>query len=178
MNKEYMVEDQRFAARRPDVLVYETEPLKSDVTLTGPLVANLFVSSTSEDADFIVKLIDVFPDQNTESANESKLGGYQMMVRGDVMRAKFRNGLDKPEPLVVNEINELKFELCDVNHTFKTGHRIMVQVQSSWFPLVDLNPQKLINIYTARPEDFQKAKIKIFHTARYPSHIKVFELKK
>jgi len=178
MQKEYMVEDQRFAARRPDVLVYETEPLKDDMTMTGPLNANLFVSTSTDDADFIVKLIDVFPDQGPEVDNGVKMGGYQMLVRGDVMRAKFRNSLEKPEPLIVNEINEIKFQLCDVNHTFKAGHRVMVQVQSSWFPLVDLNPQKFTNIFTAKKEDFRKSRIKLFHTARYPSHLKFLELKK
>jgi putative CocE/NonD family hydrolase len=178
MTKEYMVEDQRFAARRPDVLVYETEPLKEDVTMTGPLNAELFVSPSTDDADFIVKLIDVFPDQGAEVDNSAKLGGYEMLVRGDVMRAKFRNSLEKPEPLSVNEVNEVKFQLCDINHTFKAGHRIMVQVQSSWFPLVDLNPQKFMNIFSARKEDFQKSRIKIFHTARYPSKVRFLELKK
>lgn len=178
MTKEYMVEDQRFAARRPDVLVYETEPLKEDVTMTGPLNAELFVSTSTDDADFIVKLIDVFPDQGAEVDNSAKLGGYEMLVRGDVMRAKFRNSLEKPEPLTVNEVNEVKFQLCDINHTFKAGHRIMVQVQSSWFPLVDLNPQKFMNIFSARKEDFQKSRIKIFHTARYQSKVRFLELKK
>jgi putative CocE/NonD family hydrolase len=178
MTKEYMVEDQRFAARRPDVLVYETEPLKEDVTMTGPLNAELFVSPSTDDADFIVKLIDVFPDQGAEVDNSAKLGGYEMLVRGDVMRAKFRNSLEKPEPLTVNEVNEVKFQLCDINHTFKAGHRIMVQVQSSWFPLVDLNPQKFMNIFSARKEDFQKSRIKIFHTARYQSKVRFLELKK
>ncbi|HOY94846.1 MAG TPA: CocE/NonD family hydrolase, partial [Catalimonadaceae bacterium] len=178
MTKEYMVEDQRFAARRPDVLVYETEPLKEDVTMTGPLNAELFVSPSTDDADFIVKLIDVYPDQGAEVDNSTKLGGYEMLVRGDVMRAKFRNSLEKPEPLTINEVNEVKFQLCDINHTFKAGHRIMVQVQSSWFPLVDLNPQKFMNIFSARKEDFQKSRIKIFHTARYPSKVRFMELKK
>jgi hypothetical protein len=131
-----------------------------------------------DDADFIVKVIDVFPDQPSEGESGSKMGGYQMLVRGDVMRAKYRNSLEKPEPMVPNEINEVKFQLNDVNHTFKAGHRIMVQVQSSWFPLVDLNPQKFTNIYTAKPEDFQKARLKVVHSARYPSGIRYLELKK
>jgi hypothetical protein len=146
--------------------------------MTGPLNANLFVSTSTDDADFVVKLIDVFPDQPSEQENGKKMGGYQMLVRGDVMRARYRNSLEKPEPLTINDMNEVKFQLCDVNHTFKAGHKIMVQVQSSWFPLVDLNPQKFINIYSAKPEDFQKSKIKIFHSARYPSSIKFLELKK
>lgn len=178
MNKEYMVEDQRFAGRRPDVLVFETAPLKNDLTLTGPIEADFFVSSSSDDLDLVVKLIDVYPDQPSEGENGNRMGGYQMMVRGDVMRAKYRNSLEKPEPLVVNEVNPIKFKLNDVNHTFRAGHRIMVQVQSTWFPLVDLNPQKFTNIYTAKAEDFQKARIKIWHTSRYPSGIRYLELKK
>ena len=178
MPKEYMVEDQRFAGQRPDVMVYETPPLKEDLTMTGPLTADLFVSTSTDDADFVVKLIDVFPDQMADQEGQNKMGGYQMMVRGDVMRAKFRNSLEKPEPLVVNDVNEVKFTLNDINHTFKAGHRIMVQVQSSWFPLVDLNPQKFTNIYAAKPEDFQKSRIKIMHSARYPSGVKYLELKK
>lgn len=178
MTKEYMVEDQRFASRRPDVLTFETAPLKDDMTMTGPISANLFVIPGCDDADFVVKVIDVFPDQPSEGESGSKMGGYQMLLRGEVMRAKFRNNPEKPEPLVPNEINEVKFQLNDVNHTFKAGHRIMVQVQSSWFPLVDLNPQKFTDIYTAKPEDFQKAKFKVVHSARYPSGIRYLELKK
>ncbi len=178
MNKYYMVGDQRFASRRTDVLVFETEPLKEDVTMTGPLVADLFLSSSTDDADFVVKLVDVFPDSENKKEGGIPMGGYQMMVRGDVMRSRYRKSLSKPEPLVVNDINEVKFNLNDINHTFRKDHRIMVQVQSSWFPLVDLNPQKFVNISTAKKEDFQKAKIKLFHTARFPSHLKFLQLKK
>lgn len=178
MPKEYMVEDQRFASTRPDVMVYVTPPLSNDLTMTGPLTADLFVNPSTDDADFVVKLIDVFPDQTPDPDGQNKMGGYQMLVRGDVMRGKYRNSLEKPEPLTINEVNEVKFTLNDVNHTFKAGHRIMVQVQSSWFPLVDLNPQKFTNIYAAKPEDFQKSRIKILHSARYPSGIKYLELKK
>ncbi|HRH33562.1 MAG TPA: CocE/NonD family hydrolase [Catalimonadaceae bacterium] len=179
MLKEYMVEDQRFAGRRPDVLVFETPPLKQDITMTGPLLADLFVSTSTEDADFVVKLIDVYPDNvSGADASTEKLGGYQMLVRGDVMRGRFRNSLEKPEPLSTTEVNEVKFQLCDVNHTFKAGHRIMVQVQSTWFPLVDINPQKFVNINTAKSEDFQKSRIKVMHPSRYPSQIKYFQLRK
>jgi putative CocE/NonD family hydrolase len=178
MPKEYMIEDQRFATRRPDVMVYETPPLKEDITMTGPLMADIFMMPSTDDADVVIKLIDVFPDEPSIQENGNKMGGYQMLVRGDVMRGKFRNSLEKPEPFTVNEINEVKFKLCDVNHTFKSGHKIMVHVQSSWFPLVDLNPQKFTNIYSAKAEDFQKSKIKIFHSARFPSGIKYMELKK
>lgn len=179
MVKEYMVEDQRFAARRPDVLVFETPPLKEDITMTGPLLADLFVMLNTDDADFVVKLIDVFPDNMPEGeAGAEKMGGYQMLVRGDVMRGRYRNSLEKPEALSTTDVNEVKFQLCDINHTFKAGHRIMVQVQSTWFPLVDINPQKFVNIYTAKPEDFQKSRIKVLHNSRYPSKILFFQLKK
>jgi putative CocE/NonD family hydrolase len=178
MNKHYMIADQRFASRRTDVLVFETEPLKEDITMTGPLMADLFVSSSSDDADFVVKLIDVYPDSEPKRENSPSMGGYQMMVRGDVMRGKYRNSLSKPEPLVVNDVNEVKFQLNDVNHTFRKEHKIMVQIQSSWFPLVDLNPQKFTNIYAAGKADFQKAKIKLFHTSRFPSRLAFRELRR
>jgi hypothetical protein len=178
MNKYYMVGDQRFASRRTDVLVYETEPLNEDVTMTGPLRAELFVSTSSDDADFVVKLIDVFPDSEPKRESGPPMGGYQMLVRGDVMRAKYRKSLSSPEPLVVNDINEIGFRLNDVNHTFQKGHKIMIQIQSSWFPLVDLNPQKFTNIYSAKKEDFQKARIKIFHNSRFPSRLSYRELRK
>jgi putative CocE/NonD family hydrolase len=173
-----MVGDQRFASRRTDVLVYETEPLSEDITMTGPLRAELFVSSSSDDADFVVKLIDVFPDSEPKRESGLPMGGYQMLVRGDVMRAKYRKSLSSPEPLVMNDINEVGFRLNDVNHTFQKGHKIMVQVQSSWFPLVDLNPQKFTNIYSAKKEDFQKARIKVFHNSRFPSRLSYRQLRK
>lgn len=164
---EYMLDDQRFAARRPDVLVFETEELKEDLTLAGPLVADLKVSMTGTDADFVVKLIDVFPDdfsyEETRDDDGYVMGGYQMLVRGEVMRGKYRNSFEKPEPFVPGRVTTVKFELPDVAHTFKKGHRIMVQVQSSWFPLVDRNPQKFVNIYKADDKDFQKAEIRVHH---------------
>jgi putative CocE/NonD family hydrolase len=178
MNKFYMVGDQRFASRRTDVLVYETEPLTEDITMTGPLKAGLFVSSSTDDADMIVKLIDVFPDSEPRKETGPPLGGYQLLVRGDVMRSKYRKSLSVPEPLVVNDVNEINFTLNDVNHTFRKGHKIMVQVQSSWFPLVDLNPQKFTNIYAANREDFQKARIKLFHNSRFPSRLGFRQLRK
>jgi predicted acyl esterase len=106
------------------------------------------------------------------------MGGYQLMVRGDVMRARYRKSLSKPEPMPVNEVNEVRFQLNDVNHTFRKGHKIMVQVQSSWFPLVDLNPQKFVNIYQATKDDFQKSRIRVFHSSRFPSKLRFRELKK
>ncbi|MFN7949373.1 MAG: CocE/NonD family hydrolase [Blastocatellia bacterium] len=172
----YMIEDQRFAARRPDVLVYESEPLGADVTLAGPLTADLFISTTGTDADFIVKLIDVYPDAEPDkqlAGRTVKMGGFQMLVRGEAMRAKFRHSFSRPEPLVPNKPVEVKFALQDVNHTFRAGHKIMVQVQSSWFPLVDRNPQKFVDIYHATEADFQKATHRLYHSARLGSHLKV-----
>jgi putative CocE/NonD family hydrolase len=163
----YPVEDQRFAARRPDVLVYETGPLDSDLTCAGPLRATLYVSTTGTDADWVVKLVDVypgdFPNPEPNPANV-KLGGYQQLVRGDVMRGKFRKSWEKPEPFQPGELTRLEFTLADICHTFRPGHRIMVQVQSSWFPLVDRNPQTFVNIPTAKPEDYRKANHRVFHS--------------
>jgi putative CocE/NonD family hydrolase len=179
-----MIEDQRFVARRPDVLVYETAALSEALTLAGPITADLFVSTTGTDADFIVKLIDVYPDNGTDNAPngsasgaDGKLGGFQMLVRAEVMRGKFRNSLSKPEPFSPGKPNEVKIALNDVHHTFKAGHKIMVQVQSSWFPLVDRNPQKFVDIYHATETDFQKATHRVYHSARMGSHLRVGVLK-
>jgi putative CocE/NonD family hydrolase len=158
--REYMVEDQRFAAGRSDVLVYQTDVLTEDVTLAGPLTADLYVSTTGTDADFVVKLIDVYPDDAPAVVDpylDVPMGGYQMLVRGEVMRAKFRNSYEHPEPLVPGEVTRVEFQTPDIFHTFETGHRIMVQVQSSWFPLVDMNPQVFTDIYNATQTDFQAA---------------------
>lgn len=173
--REYMTDDQRFAARRPDVLVYQTEILTEDVTLAGPLTADLKVSISTTDADFVVKLIDVFPDdfkyESTAPVNQTRtatpgsqylMNNYQMLVRGDIMRGKFRNSFEKPEPFVPNKPTQVKYTMPDVAHTFKKGHRIMIQVQSSWFPLADRNPQKFVDIYKATEADFQKATIRIY----------------
>jgi putative CocE/NonD family hydrolase len=172
---EYLVEDQRPFATRPDVVVFETEPLEKDIRIAGKLIANLFVSSTGTDADFVVKLIDVYPDDAPNNAPNPnvKMGGYQLMVRGEVMRAKFRNSFSTPEPLKPNEITEVSFDMQDANHCFKKGHKIMVQIQSSWFPLVDRNPQTFTNIYTAEATAFQKAMHKIYFHATASSHIKI-----
>ena len=174
--REYMTDDQRFAARRTDVLVYQTDILTEDLTVGGPLVADLKVSISTTDADFIVKLIDVFPDdfqypsvtpaatagRNFPQTMPYLMNGYQMLVRGEVMRGKFRNSFEKPEAFVPGKPTQVKYTLPDVAHTFKKGHRIMVQVQSSWFPLVDRNPQKFTDIYKAGDADFQKATIRIY----------------
>lgn len=175
--REYMTDDQRFASRRPDVLVFTTPALTEDVTLAGPLTADLLVSISSTDADFVVKLIDVFPDdftyngQTGYSPENYVMNGYQMLVRGEIMRGRFRNSLSKPEPFVPGKITPVKYILPDVAHTFKKGHRIMVQIQSSWFPIMDRNPQQFVDIYHCKDEDFKKATIKIYHDATHPSRI-------
>ncbi|HEX8457316.1 MAG TPA: CocE/NonD family hydrolase [Pyrinomonadaceae bacterium] len=176
MTGDYMIQDQRFATRRPDVLVYQTAPLKDDLTLAGPVKASLTVSSTGTDSDFVVKLIDVFPNDTpdpTPNPKQIRMGGYQMLVRGEPMRARYRNSWERPEALVPNQPTKLDFTMPDTSHTFRKGHRIMVQIQSSWFPLVDRNPQKFVNIYQARDSDFQRATQRIYRTGRTASHLKL-----
>ncbi|KAA9327627.1 CocE/NonD family hydrolase [Hymenobacter busanensis] len=171
-NNEYMVEDQRFAAKRPDVLTFQTAPLTQDLTLAGPLTADLFVSTTGTDADFVVKLIDVLPDSavgTAPGAAPAPRAGYQRLVRAEPIRGKFRNSFEKPEPFQPGQVAEIKYELPDVLHTFRKGHRLMVQVQSSWFPLVDRNPQQFVDIPKADAKDFQKATIRLYHDAKHPS---------
>ena len=162
----YMTDDQRFASMRPDVLVFQTDALTEDVTVAGPLVADLRVTMTGTDADFVVKLIDVFPDDFSYGNDDRYvMGGYQMLIRGEVFRGKFRNSFEKPAAFVPGKVTQVKYELPDIAHTFKKGHRIMVQVQSSWFPLVDRNPQKFTDIYHAKDADFQKSTISVHHDA-------------
>jgi putative CocE/NonD family hydrolase len=176
MEKEYMVADQRFAARRPDVLVYTSEPLAEDKTLAGPIEVALVVSTTGTDADWVVKLIDVYPDDlPPPEPNPSGLqpGGYQQLVRGEPMRGKFRTGFDRPQPFEVSTPTAVNFTMPDVNHTFRSGHRIMVQVQSSWFPLVDRNPQTFCDIYAAKPGDFRKATQRVYRSAAHLSRVTV-----
>jgi putative CocE/NonD family hydrolase len=178
--REYMIDDQRFAARRPDVKVYQTDVLTEDITLTGPLTADLLVSTTGTDADYVVKLIDVYPEDAPapkENPEGILMGGYQMLVRGEIMRGKFRNSFEKPEPFVPGQVTTVKYALPDVGHTFKKGHRIMVQVQNSWFPLADRNPQKFMDIYKAEDQDFQKAQHRIYHDASHTSGLTVNILK-
>ncbi len=173
-NNEYMAEDQRFAGLRPDVHVYETETLSEDISLAGKILADLQVSITGTDADFIVKLIDVLPDNEPNIKNAPRgfqMAGAQRLVRAEVMRGKFRNSFEMPEAFEPNKITNVKFNLNDVAHTFKKGHKIMVQVQSSWFPLVDRNPQKFIHIPDADEADFQKATIRIYHDEVHASKI-------
>ena len=172
---EYMIEDQRFAAQRPDVLVFQTEPLADDLTVAGPLAADLWVSTSGTDADFIVKLIDVLPTAPgvLPDATGRPLGGTQRLVRAEVMRGRFRQSFEHPTAFVPNAPTEVKYELPDVLHTFKKGHRLMVQVQSSWFPLVDRNPQQFISIPQAEAKDFQKVTIRVYHDAAHPSGLKL-----
>ncbi|MCC6821094.1 MAG: CocE/NonD family hydrolase [Verrucomicrobia subdivision 3 bacterium] len=172
----YPVHDQRFAASRPDVLVYETEPLEEDLTFAGPLHVKLYVTTTGTDADWVVKLMDVYdadfpnPDPNPAYV---VMGGYQQLVRGDVMRSRFRNSFETPEALVPGQVTKIEFTMPDVCHTFRRGHRVMVHVQSSWFPLVDRNPQTFVNIATATPEDFRKATQRVYHTRTAASALTV-----
>ena len=174
MTSDYMTEDQRFASTRTDVLTYRGEPLDRDVVIAGPIKVNLKVSSSGSDSDFIVKVIDVYPNDYPTPApppgtpvppNAVRMGGYQQLVRGEPFRAKFRNSFEKPEPLKPGEPVTIAFELPDVYHAFRQGHRIMVQVQSSWFPLVDRNPQKFMEIPTAAAADFQKATQRVYRSS-------------
>jgi putative CocE/NonD family hydrolase len=161
-----MSEDQRFASRRPDVIVFMTDTLTEDITLSGPVTADLFVSTTGTDADFIVKLIDVLPERTPNPSPNPKqlqMGNMERLVRAEVIRGKFRNSFEKPEPFAPGKVSAVKYELPDVAHTFLKGHRIMVQVQSSWFPLVDRNPQKFLRIPEAKESDFIKSTIRIYH---------------
>lgn len=164
--RRFMSDDQRNAGRRPDVLTFETEPLESDILAAGEIMAKLKVSMTGSDADFIVKLIDVYPqDHEAYKHNEQNIvmGGYQQLVRSEVFRGRFRNSFEKPEPFKPNEPTDVNFRLQDVLHTFKKGHRLMIQVQSTWFPYIDRNPQKYVdNIYKANEEDFIKSTIRVY----------------
>jgi len=175
MTGDYMTQDQRVASRRSDVLVYQGDELTEELTIAGPVEARLFVSTSGTDSDWIVKLIDVYPDDHPEQSGV-KFGGYQRLVRGDVMRGKFRKNLSKPEPFVPNQPTPLNFTLQDIAHTFRTGHKIMVQIQSSWFPLVDRNPQAFLDIYSAKESDFQKATQRVYHTSEMPSHLEVLQI--
>ncbi len=187
--REYMAADQRFAAKRPDVLVYQTDPLTSPVTFAGPISAKLHASTSGTDSDFVVKLIDVYPDTLSEpepagdarrtqdvEAPPTLLAGYQQLVRGEPMRGKFRRSFTKPEPFTPDQPEAIDFSLVEVNHTFLPGHRIMVQVQSSWFPLVDLNPQTFVDIPNAAAADFKPATERIYHSAQLPSGIEIYFL--
>jgi putative CocE/NonD family hydrolase len=150
---------------------WETDPLTEDVTITGDLAAHLFASTTGTDSDWIVKLIDVYPE---DYLKDFKIGGYQLMIANDVFRGRFRKSFEKPEPITSNEVNEYVIDLHQCDHRFLKGHRIMVQVQSSWFPVIDRNPQKYVeNIFKAREEDYVKATQRVFRSKASPSHLQV-----
>ena len=165
--RKYMTDDQRFAARRPDVLVYETEVLKEDLTLAGEVMAKLNVATTGTAADWVVKIIDVYPpdaEDYEETQDYLSMSNYHMMVRSEVIRGRFRNSFSDPEPFEPNKKTEVNFDLQDVHHTFKKGHKLQIQVQSTWFPLIDRNPQNYVdNIFEAEEEDFEAQKHKVYH---------------
>lgn len=171
--REYMTDDQRFASRRTDVITFKTSILENDLTLAGTVIADLKVAISTTDADFVVKVIDVFPDgfmydtltYTSDKENDYLMDGYEMLVRGEIMRGRYRNSFEKPEAFEPNKITTVKFELPDVAHTFKKGHRLMIQIQSTWFPLADRNPQQFIDIYHCEDKDFVKSEIKLFHDA-------------
>jgi len=170
----YMDADQRFAARRPDVLTFCSPILDSNVTLAGATEANLYVSVSGIDADFIIKLIDVYPDtmkDYTIDRQRVAAGGYEALVRAEIMRGKYRNSFSNPEPFIPNKPTLVKFHVPDVLYTFKKGHRIMIQIQSSWFPLVDMNPQVFEDIYKAKATDFKKETIRLYHQKDMPSSL-------
>ena len=170
----YMTEDQRFASRRPDVLVYETPVLEQDVTLAGPLQANLYVSTSGSASDWIVKLIDVYPNQLPGAGADDPRGAQQLMVRGEVIRGRFRESYEHPRPFTAGKVTPVSFELQDIFHTFKQGHRIMIHIQSTWFPLVDRNPGKYVpNIFNADAKDFIPVTNRVYRSAEYPSHLEV-----
>lgn len=176
MKPEYMVDDQRFASRRPDVLVYQTDALENDVTLAGPIKADLFVSTSGTDSDWVVKLIDVYPNDYpdpTPNPTGVRMGGFQQLVRGEPMRGKFRDSLETPKPFTPESPTPVQFTLPDVYHTFRPGHRIMVQIQSTWFPLVDRNPQQFMEIARAKPSDFHKATQRVYRSEERASRLKV-----
>ena len=180
MPRDYITADQRFASRRTDVLTYQTDVLTSDVTLTGPVSPVLHVSTSGTDADFIVKLIDVFPNSAANWPNDASafpVGGYQQLVRGEPFRARYRRSFEKPSAMVPNAADSIRFEMPSVHHTFRSGHRIMVQVQSTWFPHIDRNPQRFVpNIFEARPADFQKATMRVYHSAAQSTRLEVRQL--
>jgi len=180
-SREYMVDDQRFAERRPDVITFKTEILTAEITITGDVVADLFTSISTTDADFVVKIIDVFPDSlsyndvDIYAAEDPRLiypmGGYEMLVHGEVFRGRYRNSYEVPEAFIPDKIEKVQFSIGNIAHTFRKGHRLMIQIQSSWFPLVDRNPQQFVDIYKCSENDFKTATIRIYHDSYYPSKI-------
>jgi hypothetical protein len=176
MPGDYMTYDQRFASQRPDVLAYETEPLDHDVVIAGPVTPVLRVSTSGTDSDFIVKLVDVYPNDTPDpdpNLQNIHFGGYQQLVRGEPFRGKFRNSMSQPEPFIPGQPAKIEFAMPDVLHDFRAGHRIMVQIQSSWFPLTDRNPQQFGDIPTAKASNFQSAVERVYHGGPGGTHIDV-----
>ena len=167
----WLVEDQRFVENRPDVLSWESEPLAEDVTIAGNVVAHLFASTTGTDSDWVVKLIDVYPE---DFPQDPKMGGYELMISDEILRGRFRNSFEKPEPVVAGEVTPYTIDLHTASHAFLKGHRIMVQVQSTWFPLYDRNPQKFVsNIFKAAASDYQKATQSVYRSQRFASNVEI-----
>ena len=155
-------------------MVYQTDILEESITIAGPIEVSFYVSTSGTDADYVIKIIDVFPDELDDYPENSKnvpMGGYQMLVRGEVLRGRFRNSFENPEAFVPNELTKVVFEIPDTAHQFKKGHRLMIQVQNSWFPLIDINPQTFVNIYEADEKDFVKATHRIYHDEQRPSKV-------
>jgi putative CocE/NonD family hydrolase len=180
--RKYMADDQRQLSRRPDVLVFETDVLEEDLTLAGPVKAEIFVSTSGTAADWVVKLIDVYPPNHPDSEETQdhiSMGNYQQLVRGEPFRGRFRESFENPKPFVPGDVEEIAWELQDVHHTFKKGHRLMIQIHSSWFPYIDVNPQTYVeNIFEAKEEDFRKQTHRVYHSPDYPSKITVHVLNK
>src|SRR5262249_53761611 len=167
----WLLEDQRFVHERPDVLSWESATLTEDVVVAGEIAARLFASTTGTDADWVAKLIDVYPE---DYPREPTMAGYQLMIANDVLRGRFRKSFEKPEPVPANEVVEYAIDMHASDHRFLKGHRIMAQVQSTWFPIIDRNPQKYVaNIFAARDSDFQAATHRIYRSKGHPSHIEV-----
>jgi putative CocE/NonD family hydrolase len=171
----WLVEDQRFVQLRPDVLSWETDPLQQDVAVAGDVVAHLFASTSGTDSDWIVKLIDVYPEDYPKDA---KMGGYQLMIADEVFRARFRESFTHPKAVTPDEVTEYAIDLHTNNHAFLKGHRIMVQVQSTWFPVIDRNPQTFVeNIYKATEADYKPATQRVYRAGKYASHVTLPVLK-
>jgi hypothetical protein len=168
---EWLVQDQRFVDQRPDVLTWQTEELQEDITLAGQVTAKLFASTSGSDSDWIVKLIDVYPQKFEQ---DWKLSGYELMISDEIFRGRFHNSFEKPQPLIPGEVTPFTIDLHTQNHVFKKGHRIMVQVQSTWFPVYDRNPQKFVpNIFEAKETDYQKATQRIYRSKHFPSSVEI-----
>jgi putative CocE/NonD family hydrolase len=165
----WLVQDQRFLQDRKDVLSWQTDVLDEDLAISGDVVAHLFASTTGSDSDWIVKVIDVYPDNYPE---DPKMAGFQLMVVDEIFRGRFRHSFEKPAPITPGQVEEYVIDLRANNHVFKKGHRMMVQVQSTWFPLYDRNPQAFVgNIFNASPADYHTATQRIYESDRYPSHV-------